>query len=224
MPFSLQPERKGIGVLFIPLVIAISVVVVLILGGGAGAVFILSTRSVPPVVTQAPSTISPSVTAQSTPPITTTPIAEQNIPTQQGITPPTITPVISSPTPRIKETLTFPLTAGSRGATTTQSYQGPTTIQVSGTGQAAGKQSSDAFYIYTNDDGTPNTNPIHYTDFLSLCINSQPVDRFVQTIPAYSLNHTYIFIINAPGGLLTFGICDDTGQYDNTGSFSVMIF
>ncbi len=120
-----------------------------------------------------------------------------------------------------KETVTFPLTAGANGATTKHSYTGTTTITVSGTGQVAGTQYSDAFYIYTNSNGQPIT-PLHYKDFLSLCINAQPVDRFVKTIPPYNPNHIYTFQIDVPGVALMFGICD-SGVRDNTGSFTITI-
>jgi len=120
-----------------------------------------------------------------------------------------------------KETVTFPLTAGSNGATTKNSYRGTTTITVSGTGQAAAKFYSDAFYMYADDKRQPIA-PKHFKDFLSLCINAQPVDHFVPSIPPYNPNHTYTFQMNAPGGPLMFGICDD-GVSDNTGSFTVTI-
>ncbi len=120
------------------------------------------------------------------------------------------------------ETVTFPLKAGIYGVTTKNSYTGTTTIKVSGTGQVAAKFYSDAFYEYANDKMQLMREPMHYQNFLSLCINGQPVDRYVQNIPRPSDTHIYKFQINAPGGKLTFGICDD-GVSDNTGSFTVTI-
>ncbi len=119
------------------------------------------------------------------------------------------------------ETVSFPLSAGFIGATTKYAYTGTTTIKVSGTGQVAANFYSDAFWMYANDK-MQRIEPKHDPRFLSLCINSQPVDRFVQNIPNFSDTHTYTFQINAPGGMLTFGICDN-GVSDNTGAFTVTI-
>jgi hypothetical protein len=126
------------------------------------------------------------------------------------------------------ETLAVPFANGPNGATTTNSYSGSVTINVSGTGQASGTQCSDAFYIYTDFSnvqgtcGTPIT-PVHIAAF-GLCINGQPVDTYVPTIPPYSSSHTYQFTISVGSSpqTITFGVCD-TFTSDNTGSFTITV-
>jgi len=56
----------------------------------------------------------------------------------------------------------------------------------------------------------------------SLWINSEPVDALVSSIPAYSSSHIYVFIVDAPGGQLTFAV-GDTGTDDNSGSYTISI-
>lgn len=121
------------------------------------------------------------------------------------------------------ETLTALFVNGPNGATTTNSYTGNVTINVSGTGQAAGTAYSDAFYIFTDASGNPIT-PIHPADFhFSLCINDQSVNIYVPQTPPYSSNHSYQFTITVKGPQhLTFGICD-TFTSDNTGSFTITV-
>ena len=115
--------------------------------------------------------------------------------------------------------LTVLLTSGSSVTHTTKSYTGPITITVSGTGQAAGKKYSDAFYVYTDEQGNP-VEPTRVPAFALLCINGQPTDQFVQTIPAYNASHRYTFSFQALGGPLSFGSCDPDTT-DNTGSFTI---
>ncbi|MBV9021138.1 MAG: hypothetical protein JOZ71_10530, partial [Ktedonobacteraceae bacterium] len=112
-----------------------------------------------------------------------------------------------------------PFSKGADAAKTTLSFSGPTKITVSGTGQSAGKRFNDAFYIYTDQAGHTLASPQH-TKFHDLCINGKTVDDFVKSIPAYNSSHTYTFIIDAPGGPLTFGVCDDRLN-DNTGAFTI---
>lgn len=123
------------------------------------------------------------------------------------------------------ETVTAPFSSGPNGVTTNNSYTGPVSINVSGFGQASGTQCSDAFYIYTDFSnvqgacGNPIT-PVHNSAF-GLCINNQPVDNYVATIPPYNSNHAYRFTISVPNSQkLTFGVCD-TFTSDNTGSFTI---
>lgn len=141
--------------------------------------------------------------------------------TQQTITP-TPLPTSSLTTTIPKETLSVPFTAGLNGATTKYSYSGITTITVSGTGQAFNQEYSDAFYVYTINNGQTQVTGYRVAGF-SLCINYQAVDHFVQSIPVYNPNHSYTFQFNAPGGFLTVGICDN-GVSDNSGAFTVMLF
>ncbi len=121
-----------------------------------------------------------------------------------------------------QEILSVPFVNGPNGKTTANSYTGNVAIYVSGTGQAAGAAFSDAFYIFTDGSGNPIT-PVHNPAF-GLCINGQPVDNFLPVIPPFSgsSDHPYQFTITAPGGQLTFGVCD-TFTVDNTGSFTITV-
>jgi len=139
-----------------------------------------------------------------------------------------VTPTVSAPTPTATlppttTTVEGPLialfTGGRVAVNTAQSYSGPVTITVSGTGQAQGTFHSDAFYVYTDANGN-TVAPSHHT-YATLCINGQRVDQFVQPIPAYNPAHIYKLTFTAPGGPLTFGVCD-TILRDNTGSFTIM--
>jgi hypothetical protein len=127
----------------------------------------------------------------------------------------TLTPTV----PAVEGPLTALFTGGPNAVQTTQSYSGPMTITVSGTGQALGTLHSDAFYIYTDANGNAVA-PLHHS-YATLCIDGHPVDQFVQPIPPYNSDHTYKFTINAPGGPLTFGVCGDSVLTDNTGSFTI---
>jgi hypothetical protein len=134
-----------------------------------------------------------------------------------------VTPTVAASTltptaPAVEGPLTAPFTGGATAVHTSKSYTGPMTITVSGTGQAQGTMHSDAFYIYTDANGNPVA-PSHHT-YATLCINGHPVDQFVQPIPPYSSDHTYKLTINAPGGPLTFGVCDAI-LTDNSGSFTI---
>ncbi|MGH2496830.1 MAG: serine/threonine protein kinase [Ktedonobacteraceae bacterium] len=137
------------------------------------------------------------------------------VPTSIPTSHPTITPK-PDPVP-VTETLGVPFT--SSGVATTHSYNGTVTISVSGTGQASQTQYSDAFYVYTNKAGTPNT-PYHAVCWV-LNINGQATDNFV-SLPPYNPSHSYTFQIDAPGGQLTFNVCDGD-HADNTGSYSITV-
>lgn len=113
-----------------------------------------------------------------------------------------------------------PFMSGGKAAQTTRSYTGATTITISGTGQAVGISFSDAFYSYTNGQGK-NVPATRAPSIAGLCINSQPIDSFVSSIPPYNPTHIYTVTLNAPGGTLTFGVCD-TFLTDNTGAFLIL--
>jgi hypothetical protein len=134
---------------------------------------------------------------------------------------PTPSPTPSSTNASPKEILAVPFTSGLNGATTKYSYTGIVTLTVSGTGQAFNKEYSDAFYVFTINNGQTQVTGYRVSGF-SLCINYQAVDHFVQSIPEYNPTHSYSLQIDAPGGFLTFGICDN-GVSDNSGSFTVTI-
>jgi hypothetical protein len=120
------------------------------------------------------------------------------------------------------EELRAPFSRGVNGVTSQQSYSGHVRITVSGTGQAAGSAYSDAFYLYTDDNGSP-ISPASPDDFV-LTINGQPASYLIPggDIPTYSLDHVYPFEIAAPEGKLSFGV-NDGYSTDNTGAFSISI-
>lgn len=129
------------------------------------------------------------------------------------------------------ETLFVPFTTPRPGLQTSQSYVGPITVTVSGTGQGFGTQDADAFYIYDDGAGDPIVpfHPIPQPPFpqgdnvnATLIINGSISDVYVQPIPSYRSDHTYTFTMNAPGGRLTFGI-GDYNMADNTGAFTITI-
>ena len=124
-----------------------------------------------------------------------------------------------SPTP-ITETVVANFTASPNTVTTTHSYSGTVSISVSGVGQAAQTAYSDAFYIYTDNFGNAVT-PRHSACWV-LYIDDKPVDDFTSSIPAYTSSHSYSFTITAPGGTLTFGVCDSVTS-DNTGSYTITV-
>ena len=132
---------------------------------------------------------------------------------------PNVGSTLAPTVPAVEGPLTALFTGGPNAVQTAQSYSGPMSITVSGTGQAQGTLHSDAFYIYTDANGNAVA-PSHHS-YATLCINSHPVDQFVLPIPPYSSDHTYKFTINAPGGPLTFGVCGDSVLTDNTGSFTI---
>ncbi len=136
---------------------------------------------------------------------------------------PTATAVPITPTValRVREAPLVVPFVNRNGVTSTQSYSGSTAVTVSGTGQAQGKQFSDAFYLYTDGSGKAIT-PVHPKVNGLLCIDSKPIDAYVQTIPAYNPAHTYPVTLNAPGGPLKFGVCDvPTAFADNTNAFTI---
>jgi serine/threonine protein kinase len=138
------------------------------------------------------------------------------IPTPTPTTAPTPTP---TPTP-LSETVTVPFTAGTPGVSTQNSFSGTVQVAVSGTGHAASTKWSDAFYIYTDSSGNP-LNPPNHASCWVMYINGQPTDAFVST-PSYQDSHSYTFTMTAPGGPLSFGICDGITS-DNNGSYTVTV-
>jgi len=151
--------------------------------------------------------------------------AHQSIPTVTNVT---STPQLNPPSPTVTakptadptpvtESLKVPFT--SSGVTTANAYSGTVLISVSGTGQASQQQLSDAFYEFTNNSGTPTT-PYRPKCWV-LNINGQSTDNFV-SLPAYNPNHTYTFQITAPGGPLTFNVCDGN-RTDNTGDYYITV-
>jgi hypothetical protein len=129
---------------------------------------------------------------------------------------------VETPQPPSQETLTVDF-AGGDGVMTNKSYSGPIAIQIEGVGQASSSEWSNVFYIYTDSKGNA-IQPWHPIDLhnWTLWINGEPVDSFVSSIPAYSRAHIYVFVMDAPGGQLTFAV-GDTGRDDNFGSYTISI-
>jgi hypothetical protein len=123
----------------------------------------------------------------------------------------------------IHETLTVPFVNGDVGVQTVNSYSGRVLVKVRGTGQASSTEWSDAFYIFTDDEGNP-VEPWHITEGynFTLWINGGPADAFVDPIPPYNPNHVYVFQIDAPEGSLTFAV-GDAYAVDNTGEYQIVV-
>lgn len=140
-------------------------------------------------------------------------------PTPAPTSAPTVTPT-PTPTPKPSETLSVSFTDPAPGQYTTYSYSGTVTITVSGYGQASSTQYSDAFYRYTDTSGNPLAEPGHPVCWV-MNIDGEATDNFVAT-PSYSSSHVYTFTMTAPGGQLSFDVCDND-RSDNTGSYSVTV-
>jgi hypothetical protein len=123
----------------------------------------------------------------------------------------------------IRETLTVSFKDGATGVSTENHYSGLVTMIVQGTGQAGGTARSDAFYVFTDNNGE-NIEPIHPKDFynFTLWINGEPADTLVDPIPPYNADHVYEFTIKAPGGRLVFAV-GDVYVVDNDGYYTVQI-
>ena len=163
--------------------------------------------------THSVSTRVPTTTPKQTPLVATPTNTATATPT------PTVTP---TPTPHPSEQLVAYFISGESAATTKYTYTGTVSISVSGTGQADSTSYSDALYIYTATNGSAIT-PKH-SDCWVLYIDAQSVQTFTpnNSVPAYQSSHSYSFSINAPGGTITFGVCDSYTS-DNTGYYSITV-
>jgi parallel beta-helix repeat protein len=121
------------------------------------------------------------------------------------------------------ENLRALFTGGRNAVSSIYTYTGLNMVTVSGVGQASGGAYSDAFYIFTDSNGNPIV-PQHPTGQYNwlLTINGQRAELFIPNNqePAYRSDHRYTFQINAPSGLLTFGV-NDASTADNTGHYAV---
>lgn len=126
-----------------------------------------------------------------------------------------------SPTNVISETLIVPFANGTTGVDTNRSYVGETEVKISGIGQAASTQWSDAFYIFTDKSGNPITpyHPLGHYNY-TLWINGGPADIFVNSIPPYNPSHTYTFDLLADGNPINFAV-GDSATNDNNGEYIV---
>jgi hypothetical protein len=104
---------------------------------------------------------------------------------------------------------------------TNNSYSGQVLITVSGSGQASGAEYTDAFYTFTDFEGNE---VFPYVYGFYLMINGKRADEFIpgRQVPPYSADHVYSFSIEAPGGVLSFGV-DDEYTADNAGSYQVEV-
>jgi len=120
------------------------------------------------------------------------------------------------------EEVVLPYSRGNNGVATQHTYSGLVEITVFGSGQAAGTATSDAFYLFTDGEGF-SIPPEELDDWL-LTINADFARYSIsaERTPAYNDDHIYTFEINAPGGVLHFGIMDGYAV-DNTGSLSISL-
>jgi serine/threonine protein kinase len=160
------------------------------------------------VQTTVTATAQPKGTAQLTP--TPTPTSQ----------PPSPTPTSARVT---SDTLTVYF-ASYHAAQSVHSYSGTVRVTVSGSGGVSANGVSDAFYMYTDFKGTLLNPPLHDTQHNScwvMYINNSPSENFVPT-PPYNPNYSYQFTMTAPGGPLSFSICDGN-RSDNHGALTVTV-
>jgi len=129
----------------------------------------------------------------------------------------------SSNSCRVTEVLRAPFSSGLNAITTQDVYSGPLLLTVMGTGQASATSYTDAFYVFTDFEGT-SISPQHPDDDWILAINSEVAEMYIPDgqIPAFNADHRYTFEINAPGGVLTFGVRDEYTS-DNSGGYLISI-
>ncbi|WP_414621565.1 choice-of-anchor U domain-containing protein [Calothrix sp. CCY 0018] len=132
-------------------------------------------------------------------------------------------PGLTKNPPINSEKIKAPFSGGPSAVKTTNSYSGLVEIDITGTGQAAGASFSDSFYRFSDSTGSEIT-PVLANEF-GLYINGEPAEVLFpqsQSLPTYSSDHSYSFMIDAPGGALTFGV-GDTYTIDNTGFYDIAI-
>jgi hypothetical protein len=120
------------------------------------------------------------------------------------------------------EHLTVPFTGSYNAAYTQYSYKGRVFVTVSGIGQSAGTQYTDAFYLFADGEGR-SIMPEHPTDWI-LTINGDRASYLIPNgeIPLYRSDHIYNFEIIVPDGTLSFGVSDGFAS-DNTGSYMITL-
>jgi hypothetical protein len=104
-------------------------------------------------------------------------------------------------------------------------YSGVVTLQIFGSGQAGGKDYSDAFYLYKSGDGNLIFPP-HLREF-DLTIDGQ---RAIDTLklsdnpPSYSSEHVYVVRYNVGSKPRPIAFCiSDNVVDDNNGQFVIQI-
>ncbi len=123
---------------------------------------------------------------------------------------------------QVSEDLEVPFRKGTNGVTTNNTYSGTIEVTVSGTGQAAGSAYTDAFYLFTDGEGE-NIPPAHIDESI-LTINSSLAYTMIpnERRPSYNADHVYSFEIEAPDGVLVFGIKDGYAT-DNSGTLYISL-
>jgi len=149
------------------------------------------------------------------------------------------------------EIVTVPFSGGVSAATTINSYTGDVLLSVTGTGQAAGTQYSDAFYVFTDsmgnvlsgagDIGINLSEPWHAdtasTQYnwtlwingadaaLSIPGSLAPLGSLPVAdgyVPPYETTHQYLFEINLGSSYAPITFgVGDLGVGDNTGFYSI---
>lgn len=109
-------------------------------------------------------------------------------------------------------------------ATTTElDYQGMVQLQISGSGQAAGNSSSDAFYLFTDEAGEPRDPP--ETEMFDLEIDGErAIYQIASDLPAYNPDHVYsvYYNVGSTARRIAFRISDDVVG-DNSGQFTITV-
>jgi hypothetical protein len=136
----------------------------------------------------------------------------------------TITTVLSANLVQAaSETLVVPYASGPWGPVTERTYTGRVTIEVSGSGQAAGTSYSDAFYRFTDEYGRLLKYPVAANEF-GLYINQVSAVSYIGSIPRYTSTHNYKFTINVSDVYLHFQVgVGDEFVNDNSGRMIVTL-
>lgn len=214
-PDSSRPRRKGavvVGVVLILIVIVIGVVKV------AGEVSVSSVSAVDPNLFRTQVALEQTQTALAVTPV------KEIVPT---IAPTVVTTFVPSSTPApFNGTELLTVAFADINATCTQNYYtGVVNLDIAGSGQAGGKNWSDAFYLFEDEKGTAYNPP--QTQQFDLEIDRE---RAIKTLglldnpPAYNSDHHYVVSYNL-GKFIT-PICFRISDYnvgDNTGEFQISV-
>ncbi|GHO48412.1 hypothetical protein [Ktedonospora formicarum] len=147
-------------------------------------------------------------------------LANPNVskPNEQAIQP---TATAQAPVITVASPLTILFAKGQDGGQISKDMITGNQFTVTGSGQAAGKRFSDAFYVYTDRFGNtvkPQLTPAYAT----LHIDGKPAKAFLEEVPAYNPSHTYKVKLKVWNGTpLTVGIPDDNLS-DNTGALMIL--
>ncbi len=116
------------------------------------------------------------------------------------------------------------------GGVTANKYDGFVDVTVSGVGQSAATNFNDAFYVYTDPNGTYNDANWYQLTFgattLVPLVAAQDAKNFlVGSLPAYNPSHEYTFELYtglSTPGFLHFGVSDGIFS-DNSGAYSITV-